>query len=70
MKAPPPIVGSITSSSPMRQKPETALIISGALLSVADYARKLLDRIDVRHWRVRQVLIVALAPAAKPSHHG
>jgi hypothetical protein len=54
----------------MRQKPETALIISGALLSVADYARKLLDRIDVRQWRVRQVLIVALAPAAKPSHHG
>jgi hypothetical protein len=55
----------------MRQKPETALIISVALLSVADYARKLLDRIDVRQ-RVRldQVLIVALAPAAKPSHHG
>jgi hypothetical protein len=62
---------SITSSSPTRQKPEKALIISVALLSVADYAQAV-DLIDVRQSRVRleQVLIVSLAPAAKPSHHG
>jgi len=41
-------------------------------LSVAHDPRKLLDWIDVRQWsaRLEQALIVTLAPAAKPSHHG
>lgn len=55
-----------------REIGKSALIISVALLSVADYASKLLDRIDVRQRRARleEVLIVTLAPAVKPPHHG
>jgi hypothetical protein len=63
-----PLFGRLAS----REIVKSAVIISVALLSVTDYASKLIDRIDVRRRRARleQVLIVAFAPTTKPTHHG
>ena len=51
---------------------EPGFIISVSLLSVADYASKLLDRIGIwrRRGRLDEVSVVTLAPRAKPPHHG
>jgi hypothetical protein len=51
---------------------EPGFIIGVALLSLADDAGELLERVNVRQRsrRLDQVLIVALTPTTKPAHHG
>jgi hypothetical protein len=51
---------------------KAAFIRGVAILSFADEAVQLLDRIEVRQRsrRLDEVSVVALAPTAKPPHHG
>jgi impB/mucB/samB family len=51
---------------------EAAFVLGVALLSLAYEARKLLNWIDARQRKRRfdEASVVALAPAAKPAHHG
>ena len=68
----PPAVRSTSGRLLACQTLEAAFVLSVALLSLAYEARKLLNWVDVmqRKRRLDETSVVALAPAAKPPHHG